>query len=159
MSRVIANLNCQVECKVHPPQIEHSSLIAPLQALALCDPRMAALLLTEVMRAIWREGDRARTEEEQEEAGGRLSAAIEKLLGRSSLHPAPLIACCLKLVLELQPQFEVAPRKVRAAAIASGNEVLAEQVLEERIRGGDESEFFFFPSRIFHMAIGNYLLN
>lgn len=133
-----------MNCVSDSSQIEHSALIAPLQALALCDPRMASLLLTEVMRAIWREGDRARTDEEQEEAGKRLADSIKELLKRSSLHPAPLVACCLNLALELQPQFEVAPRKVRAAAIASGNEVLAEEVLEEKIRSGDESEVSFF---------------
>ncbi|KAG5837285.1 hypothetical protein ANANG_G00237680 [Anguilla anguilla] len=109
-------------------QIQHSSLIAPLQALAQRDPTLAKQLFSSLFAGILLEmgGERRRVTEQ-------LLEDINNFLNKSTIYFPPFVSCIQEMCYQHKELLKVQPGGVSSSCLSSLQQPMGVLLLEEAL--------------------------
>ncbi|KAJ8010680.1 hypothetical protein DPEC_G00077640 [Dallia pectoralis] len=112
-------------------QIQYSSLIAPLQALAQRDPTMAKQLFSSLFAGILHEIKGQRSIEERKKIHEELLGDMNMFLCRSTLYFPPFVACVQDMSCHHKELLRIQPAAVSSSSLASLQQPTGILLLEE----------------------------
>ncbi|XP_061568965.1 DNA-dependent protein kinase catalytic subunit [Cololabis saira] len=112
-------------------QIPHSSLIAPLQALAQRDPILAKQLFSSLFSGILQEMEKQRNPEESGRIKEELRCSMNTFLSKSSLCFPPFIACVQEMCYQHRELQQLSPSAISSTCLMSLQQPSGILLLEE----------------------------
>ncbi|XP_062335709.1 DNA-dependent protein kinase catalytic subunit [Osmerus eperlanus] len=100
-------------------QIQHSSLIAPLQALAQRDPTLAKQLFSSLFAGVLREMEDHRSTAEKKRIYEKLQTDLNKFLSKSIGFFPPFVACVQDMCYQHTELLQIIPAVISFSCIAS----------------------------------------
>lgn len=122
-------------------QIEYSSIIAPLQAVAERDSTIAKLLFSSIFKGIFKKMSSIKAEKESKIFTKEICENFNKILNMSTEYFPPFIGCILNILCDLNTELPVRSDIIVRSALASNLHSLGIVLLEERLirTSGDSS--------------------
>uniref|UniRef100_A0A4W4HUH9 DNA-dependent protein kinase catalytic subunit n=1 Tax=Electrophorus electricus TaxID=8005 RepID=A0A4W4HUH9_ELEEL len=114
-------------------QIQHSSLIAPLQALAQKDATLARQLFGALFAGVLAEMEAARPSKEREAIMNDFLKNMNDFLHKSTNYFPPFIACVQDMCYQHGALLDVKPASVSASCLASLQQPMGILLLEESL--------------------------
>ncbi|XP_016054399.1 PREDICTED: DNA-dependent protein kinase catalytic subunit [Miniopterus natalensis] len=114
-------------------QIKHSSLIAPLQAVAQRDPIIAKQLFGSLFSAIIKEMDKHKTRSERNSITQTLLRDFNHLLSSTSSCFPPFVSCIQEISCRHTDLLSLDPASVSATCLASLQQPVGIRLLEEAL--------------------------
>uniref|UniRef100_A0A6Q2XGP6 DNA-dependent protein kinase catalytic subunit n=1 Tax=Esox lucius TaxID=8010 RepID=A0A6Q2XGP6_ESOLU len=112
-------------------QIQYSSLIAPLQALAQRDPTLAKQLFSSLFAGVLQEMQGHKSIEERKKIHEELLGDMNMFLSRSTLYFPPFVACVQDMSCHHKELLRVQPAAVSSSSLASLQQPTGILLLEE----------------------------
>nr|XP_054607336.1 DNA-dependent protein kinase catalytic subunit isoform X2 [Nothobranchius furzeri] len=112
-------------------QIPHSSLIAPLQALAQGDPILAKLLFSSIFAGILQEMERSHSPEESVRVKEELRCNMNSFLSKSTLCFPPFIACVQDMCYRHRELQQLDPANISSTCLVTLQQPSGILLLEE----------------------------
>ncbi|XP_066575742.1 DNA-dependent protein kinase catalytic subunit isoform X2 [Amia ocellicauda] len=117
-------------------QIQHSSLIAPLQALAQRDPTLAKQLFSSLFSAILVEMETCKSAAEQKKISEELLKNMNSFLSKSTVYFPPFVTCVQDMSYQHRDLLKVDPGGVSSSCLASLQQPMGILLLEESLIRG-----------------------
>ncbi|XP_031440254.1 DNA-dependent protein kinase catalytic subunit [Clupea harengus] len=117
-------------------QIQHSSLIAPLQALAQRDANLAKQLFSALFSGILAEMERSKSSGERKGVLEDLLQNMNIFLNKSTLYFPPFVACVQDMSYQHRELLGVQPAAVSSSCLASLQQPMGILLLEESLLKG-----------------------
>ncbi|XP_041924731.1 DNA-dependent protein kinase catalytic subunit isoform X1 [Alosa sapidissima] len=117
-------------------QIQHSSLIAPLQALAQRDATLAKQLFSALFSGILAEMERSKSSSEQRGVLEDLLQNMNIFLNKSTVYFPPFVACVQDMSYQHRELLGVQPGAVSSSCLASLQQPMGILLLEESLLKG-----------------------
>ncbi|XP_066538129.1 DNA-dependent protein kinase catalytic subunit [Hoplias malabaricus] len=114
-------------------QIQHSSLIAPLQALAQRDATLAKQLFSSLFAGVLVEMGRSKPSKEREEILKNLLQDMNNFLHKSTIYFPPFISCVQDMCYQHRALLNIQPAIVSASCLASLQQPMGILLLEESL--------------------------
>ncbi|KAG7330004.1 hypothetical protein KOW79_006226 [Hemibagrus wyckioides] len=114
-------------------QIQYSSLIAPLQALAQRDSTLAKQLFSSLFSGVLTEMEKSRPSKEREGILNNLLQDMNNLLHKSTTYFPPFIACVQDMCYQHSALLDVQPASVSASCLASLQQPMGILLLEQSL--------------------------
>ncbi|XP_040828526.1 DNA-dependent protein kinase catalytic subunit [Ochotona curzoniae] len=114
-------------------QIKHSSLIAPLQAVAQRDPIIAKQLFSSLFSAILKEMGKSKTVSEQSSITHKLLQDFNRFLNTSFCFFPPFVSCIQEISCQHTDLLSLDPAAVRSGCLASLQQPTGIRLLEEAL--------------------------
>ncbi|XP_030635503.1 DNA-dependent protein kinase catalytic subunit [Chanos chanos] len=114
-------------------QIQHSSLIAPLQALAQRDATLAKQLFSSLFAGLLVEMEKSKPAGEKKRIHEELLQDINTFLSRSTAYFPPFIACVQDMSYQHMALLGVHPANVSASCLASLQQPMGILLLEQNL--------------------------
>ncbi|XP_053349394.1 DNA-dependent protein kinase catalytic subunit [Clarias gariepinus] len=114
-------------------QIQYSSLIAPLQALAQRDSTLAKQLFSSLFSAVLKEMEQSRPSKEREGTLKKLLGDMNSFLQKSTKYFPPFIACVQDMCYQHSALLDVPPASVSASCLASLQQPMGILLLEQSL--------------------------
>uniref|UniRef100_A0A8C7SL94 DNA-dependent protein kinase catalytic subunit n=1 Tax=Oncorhynchus mykiss TaxID=8022 RepID=A0A8C7SL94_ONCMY len=122
-------------------QIQHSSLIAPLQALAQRDPTLAKQLFSSLFAGVLQEMDGLeKSNEEKKRIKEELLRDMNGFLSKSTLYFPPFVACVQDMSYQHKDLLQMQPAAVSSSCLASLQQPTGILLLEEGLVQGCSPE-------------------
>ncbi|KAL1006455.1 hypothetical protein UPYG_G00072620 [Umbra pygmaea] len=112
-------------------QIQHSSLIAPLQALAQRDASLAKQLFSSLFTGVLQQMDSHKSSEERMTVHKELLGDMNRFLSQSTLYFAPFVACVQDMSYQHKELLQIQPAAVSSSCLASLQQPTGILLLEE----------------------------
>ncbi|KAI4886986.1 hypothetical protein NFI96_023481, partial [Prochilodus magdalenae] len=114
-------------------QIQHSSLIAPLQALAQRDATLAKQLFSSLFSGVLVEMEGSKQSREREGVLKNILQNMNNFLHKSTMYFPPFISCVQDMCYQHRALLEVQPSSVSASCLASLQQPMGILLLEESL--------------------------
>uniref|UniRef100_A0AAR2L7W1 DNA-dependent protein kinase catalytic subunit n=1 Tax=Pygocentrus nattereri TaxID=42514 RepID=A0AAR2L7W1_PYGNA len=114
-------------------QIQHSSLIAPLQALAQRDATLAKQLFSSLFSGVLLEMEGSKPFKEREGVLKNLLQKINNFLHTSTMYFPPFISCVQDMCYQHRALLDIQPASVSASCLASLQQPMGILLLEESL--------------------------
>ncbi|XP_072306662.1 DNA-dependent protein kinase catalytic subunit [Eucyclogobius newberryi] len=112
-------------------QIPHSSLIAPLQALAQKDPILAKQLFSSLFTGILLEMQKSKSSGESQRIKGDLRCSMDTFLKKSTICFPPFVACVQDMCYQHKELLDINPASISSSCLASLQQPSGILLLEE----------------------------
>ncbi|XP_029105413.1 DNA-dependent protein kinase catalytic subunit-like [Scleropages formosus] len=114
-------------------QIEHRSIIAPLQALAQRDPIFAKQLFSSLFAGIMLEIESSKSAAERKSTNEELLQDMNNLLSKSVVYFPPFVACVQDMSYHHRELLPISPEIVSSSCLASLQQPIGILLLEENL--------------------------
>ncbi|KAM9332600.1 DNA-dependent protein kinase catalytic subunit [Pholidichthys leucotaenia] len=121
-------------------QIPHSSLIAPLQALAQKDPILAKQLFSSLFAGILQEMEKQQSPEESKRIKEELQGNMNTFLSKSTLCFPPFIACVQDMCYHHKELQQLNPAAISSTCLMSLHQPSGILLLEEGLMHADSPD-------------------
>ncbi|XP_036452457.1 DNA-dependent protein kinase catalytic subunit isoform X2 [Colossoma macropomum] len=115
-------------------QIQHSSLIAPLQALAQRDATLAKQLFSSLFSGVLVEMEGSKPSKEREGVLKNLLQNMNNFLHKSTMYFPPFISCVQDMCYQHRALLDIQPASVSASCLASLQQPMGILLLEESLQ-------------------------
>ncbi|KAJ0059871.1 hypothetical protein NL108_014572, partial [Boleophthalmus pectinirostris] len=114
-------------------QIPHSSLIAPLQALAQKDPILAKQLFSSLFTGILHEMQKSKSSTEGQRIKDELRCYMDTFLKKSTIYFPPFVACVQDMCYQHKELLDIDPANISSSCLVSLQQPSGILLLEEAL--------------------------
>ncbi|KAK1173766.1 DNA-dependent protein kinase catalytic subunit [Acipenser oxyrinchus oxyrinchus] len=117
-------------------QIQHSSLIAPLQALAQRDPTLAKQLFSSLFSGILIEMEKSKSQSEKKRITEEILEDMNNFLSKTTVYFPPFVTCVQDMSYRHKELLNIEPSSVSSSCLASLQQPMGTLLLEESLIKG-----------------------